>query len=184
MLVSARWERSEYRGVPLRYWCGRLRFWDVERVSRRAIAMRPGVRGKIASTLAEGTPVVAVVDMPPRLAPRGQRRVRVLGRDLSMPDGIFALAREAGVPLVPYWQEFDFERGTRRFCIGEPIVPRDLAQTTQRFAAMLDERVRTTPEAWYFWPEMPQWIADAGKLDAPGDADSGTPDRAAAQLSP
>lgn len=170
MIVSARWERSDFRGVPLRYWCGRMRYFDMERLGRCRVAMRPGVKDKIASTLAAGIPVIAVIDMPPRMAPRGQRRVRVLGQEISLPDGMFALAREAGVPVVPYWQEFDFERGTRRFCIGEPIHPRDLAQTTRDFAAMLDQRLRTTPEAWYFWPEMPQWIVDAAKLDAADEA--------------
>ena len=49
MIVSARWERSDFRGVPLRYWCGRMRYFDMERLGRCRVAMRPGVKDKIAS---------------------------------------------------------------------------------------------------------------------------------------
>src|SRR5690606_14972010 len=36
VLVSARWDRSDYRGVPIRYWFGRLRAYEIERICRHA----------------------------------------------------------------------------------------------------------------------------------------------------
>lgn len=164
MLVSARWDRGDYKGVPLRYWYGRWRGRDVERLGRRPLAMRPGVREKLIGSLASGTPVVGVIDMPPRMAPRGQHPVRLLDRDVSFPDGLLAIAREVNVPLVPYWVEFDLQTCTRRFCIGEPLDPNDVGGTLQTLADILDRQIRRTPEAWYFWPEFPTWIADAQAL--------------------
>lgn len=170
MLVSARWDREQYRGLPLRYWYGRLRGWDVARVSGCPVAVRPGVRGTLAAALAASKPVVGVIDMPPRLAPRGQRKVRLLGRDASFPDGLLTLAGEAGIPIVPYWMEFDFARGTRRFCIGTPLDPNDGPATLQALADILDRQIRAAPSAWFFWPEWPGWI---GGADAPPAASGG-----------
>jgi hypothetical protein len=161
LLVSGRWDRRDYKGVPLRYWYGRLRGRDVERLGRRPVAMRPGVREKLVASLTAGTPVVGVIDMPPRLAPRGQKPVRLLDRDVSFPDGLLAIAAEVKVPLVPYWVEFDIEHCTRRFCIGQPLDPDDVDATLQKLADILDRQIRRTPEAWYFWPELPTWIEDA-----------------------
>ncbi len=163
VLVAARWERADYRGLPLRYWYGRLRAWDVERISGQPIAFRPGVRDRLAAALASGTPVVGVIDMPPRLAPRGQRRVRLLDHDICFPDGLLVLARAAGVPLVPDWVEFDLQNCTRRFCIGEPLDPNDASGTLQVLADILDRQIRRTPGAWFFWPEWPAWVSAAAQ---------------------
>lgn len=158
-LVSARWDRADYPGLPLRYWYGRLRGGDVERLSGRPVVFRPGARAKLARSLDEGAAVVSVLDMPPRLAPRGQKPVRLLGRDACFPDGTLDLAVAAGVPVVPYWMEFDLDAGVRRFVIGEPLDPSDPA-TLQTLADILDRAIRLTPSAWFFWPEWPRWIGD------------------------
>lgn len=164
MFVSARWDRRDYAGMPLRYWYGCLRGWDIARLGASPIAFRPGAKETITHALAAGTAIVAMIDIPPRLAPRGQRRVRLLGREVSLPTGLLALAQEAGVPVVPYWSELDLARGTRRVCIGAPLDPADDA-TLQTFADLLDAQIRRMPEAWHFWPEWPRWIADAQCLD-------------------
>ena len=159
-LVSARFDRSDYRGLPLRYWQGRLRASQVKRQSGYPMAFRPGVKEQLARALAAGVAVVGVIDMPPRLAPRGQRPVRLLDHDACFPDGMLALAREAKLPVVPYWVEFDLERCTRRFCIGQALDPADTQNTLQALADVLDRQIRRTPSAWLFWREWPAWIAD------------------------
>jgi len=164
MFVSARWDRRDYAGVPLRYWYGRLRGWDIARLGASPIAFRPGARETIMNALAAGTTIVAMIDIPPRLAPRGQRRVRLLGREASLPTGLLALAREACVPVVPYWSELDLENGTRRVRIGAPLDPADDA-TLQVFADLLDAQLRRMPEAWHLWPEWPCWVEDARRLE-------------------
>lgn len=160
MLVSARWSRADFPGLPLRYAYGRLRGNDVERLSGCPIAYRPGAKARLADTLHQGKVVVGVIDMPPRLAPRGQQPVRLLGVDASFPVGLLELARTANAPIVPYWMEYDFDTGTRRSVIGTPLDP-GAPGTLQALADLLDRAIRQTPEAWFFWPEWPQWIADA-----------------------
>jgi hypothetical protein len=161
MVISIRWSRDEYAGLPMRYWYGRLRYWDMARLGRRPIAYRPGIKQMLGQTLADGAAVVGLIDLPPRMAPRGQRSVRMLDLDVSLPDGVVALARDAGVPIVPYWMEFDADMYQRRFCIGNPIDPSDTDAALQSLADILDRQIRVAPQAWFFWPELPQWIADA-----------------------
>lgn len=167
MTVSIRWDRDEYRTHPVRYWYGRLRYRDMQRLGRQPIAYRPGVKPMISRALAGGAAVLNLIDLPPRMAPRGQVPVRFLDLDLSFTDGAIALAREAGVPVVPFWVEFDTDLRTRRFNIGEPLDLRDEPVALQRLADILDRQIRQLPEGWFFWPELPRWIEDAGRLREP-----------------
>jgi phosphatidylinositol dimannoside acyltransferase len=164
MTIATNFDRSEYQKHPVRYWYGCLRFWDMSRVGRRPIAYRPGIKPMLNKALTEGAGVLGLVDLPPRLAPRGQRHVRFLDQDLSLPDGIVKVAQEAGVPVVPFWVEFDAEFYTRRFCIGEALDPNDVDGTLGALAKILDRQIRSAPEAWFFWPELPRWIEDAKHL--------------------
>ncbi len=161
MFVSARFDRSDFRKMPLRYWYGKLRGWDLERLGRTRMAVRPDVSEKLSNALANDVSIVALMDVPPRLAPRGQHHVRLLDQDVSLPDGLLKIAQNAGVPIVPYWIEFDLPRGTRRFCIGDALDPNDVPHTLQTLADILDRQIRRTPEAWFFWPELRPWIEDA-----------------------
>lgn len=159
-LVSARWSRSDFPGVPVRYAYGRLRGGEAARLSSNDVIYRPGVRDQLGAVLANGDVVVSVLDMPPRLAPRGQKPVRLLGQPVSFPDGTLELARNAGVPLVPFWTTTDFCTGVRQFIIGDPIDPHD-AGALQQLATTLDRIITEQPSCWYFWPELDRWIEDA-----------------------
>jgi len=164
VLVAARFERGDFERHPLRYRYGAARFAEVERISGEAIAYRPGVRARLLDALARGVPVVSVLDMPPRLAPRGQRPVRLLDHLASFPDGSLVLARDAGVPVVPFWVEVDLSSGLRTLVIGEPIAPEPIDAALGALADILDRLIRMQPAAWLFWGELPRWIADAQQL--------------------
>jgi len=166
VLVAARFERDDFAHHPVRYRYGAARFAEVERISGKANAYRPGVRERLLDALARGVPVVSVLDMPPRLAPRGQRPVTLLDRPASFPDGSLVLARDAGVPIVPYWVEVDFASGLRTLVIGEPIEPEPIEAALDVLAAILDRLIRVQPAAWLFWNELPTWIADAQRLQS------------------
>jgi hypothetical protein len=170
-LIAARWSREEHSRYPLRYRYGRLRGADTARLSGMPVAYRPGVAEQLARVLSAGNVVVGVIDMPPRLAPRGQHRVRVLDCDISLPDGTIKLAQKFGIPLVPYWTEIDLENGTRVFRIGTPIDPTDESAALRTLAGLLDQQIRGCPPSWHFWSELPQWIVDASAIRAaPGQA--------------
>jgi lauroyl/myristoyl acyltransferase len=89
----------------------------------------------------------------------------MLGRDVSWPVGLLDIASQAGVPIVPYWIEFDLERGTRVLAIGEPLDPAG-EDTLQALADLLDEQIRRTPSAWMLWSEWRHWM-DAGTDTVP-----------------
>ncbi len=161
--LYAKRDRADYRGLPVRYWYGSLRIGDVERVSGRAGVFRPHIR-KLLDALRDGVPVTALADIPPRLAEQGQRPVRMLDRDLTLPEGLVKLARSRGVPLVPFWTEFDLARGTRTLVIGEAIDSSDVEAALVTLADTLDARIRAFPAAWMFWAELPRWIEDARML--------------------
>ena len=165
-LIAARWDKREHDQYPLRYRYGRVRGADVERTGGMPVAYRPGVAEQLERVMAAKQVVVGVMDMPPRLAPRGQQPVRVLDCDISLPDGTVRLAKKFGVPIVPYWTEIDLAQGTRRFCIGAAMAADDEHAVLAELARLLDARIRDCPESWHFWPELPQWIDDARPLHA------------------
>ena len=172
ILVAARFERGDFVHHPVRYRYGAERFAEVERISGEPVAFRPGVRARLLDALGRGVPFVSVLDMPPRLAPRGQRPVRLLDRCASFPDGSVQLAREAGVPIVPFWVEIDLERGLRTLVIGDPIDPEPVDAALAALASILDRLIRAQPAAWLFWNEWPGWQRDAAGLrGADGSAD-------------
>lgn len=162
VLVSARWDRKDFPGLPLRYWYGRLRAHEVSRMCGHATIFRPNARQKLDKAIGQGVSMVGVIDMPPRLAPRGHRPVRMLDQNVSWPAGVLDIAIAAGVPVVPYWIEFDLDKGVRTLAIGAPLDPGG-SDTLQTLADLLDAQIRATPAAWLLWSEWRGWIADSGK---------------------
>ena len=98
--------------------------------------------------------VVALQGDRPRSGGRAAE-LRLFGRPFPLPVGPAALARAAGVPIVPV---FVFREGRRHYrcLIRSPIrVPqtgdrqRDLEQALERFAADLEAAIRREPHQWF-----------------------------------
>jgi hypothetical protein len=171
--LSARFEREAFPSRPRLYRYGMRRLAEVERLCGAPVTYRPGASDALLDALDRGVSVIGLIDIPPRLAPRGQRPVTLLGHSASLPDGLLRLADKAGVPIVPCWVEIDFETGRRRVVIGEARAPAPFDATLADFAATLDRLVRHAPAAWMFWREWPGWIGDASRLKTAG-SESGT----------
>ena len=88
--------------------------------------------------------------------------MRLFGRPFPLPVGPVALARAAGVPLVPV---FVFREGRRRYrCeIRPPIAvppaaesPGGVDEALHRFAAELERAIASEPHQWFcfrrLWP--------------------------------
>jgi hypothetical protein len=166
--LSARFEREAFARRPLLHRYGMRRLAEVERIGGEPITYRPGARRSMLDTLARGVPVVGLIDVPPRLAARGQHPVRLLGQPASLPDGLLRLAEEAQVPIVPCWVEIDFASGRRRVVIGEATPPGPAEAVLAELAALLDRLVRAQPAAWMFWQEWRDWLRDAVPLHGSG----------------
>ncbi|MET0231073.1 MAG: hypothetical protein ABW186_09105 [Rhodanobacteraceae bacterium] len=170
--VSARFERDAFEARPMLHRYGERRLAEVERLTGAPITFRPGARTTLLDALARGISVIGLVDVPPRLASRGQRPVELLGRPASLPDGLLTLASEARVPIVPCWVEIDFATGRRRVVIGEARAPGPFDAALAELAGMLDRLIRASPAAWTFWREWHAWLADAAALHVRGSADA------------
>ena len=166
MFLSGRFERDAFEARPLLHRYGMERLAEVERITGAPIAYRPGARETLLDALANGISVIGLIDVPPRLAPRGQRPVELLGRPASLPDGLLQLAADAAVPIVPCWVELDFASGRRRAVIGKAQAPAPFDATLAALAATLDGLIRRSPAQWMFWREWPGWIEDAAPLRA------------------
>ncbi len=84
----------------------------------------------------------------------------LFGRPIALPTGPAALARTAGVPLLPV---FAIREGRRRCRVifGPPVtVPRtqdrtaDFASAMGRVAAEVERAVRRAPHQWFVWREL------------------------------
>lgn len=176
-LVSARFEREALKSQPVLVRYGERRLAEVERICGEPIAYRPGARAALLGALQRGMPIIGVMDMPPRLAPNGQRPVSFLGRRASLPEGVLTLAAEMRVPIVPCWVELDFESGRRRVVIGEARAAEPIDDALADIAGMLDRLLRKEPAGWTFWREWEAWMQDAAHLygDTGTDSRSGPP---------
>jgi len=98
--------------------------------------------------------VVALQGDRPRSGGRTSE-VSLFGRVFHLPIGPAALARAAGVPVVPV---FVFREGRLRYrCVIRPAIQvaqsadrrRDLGEALERFAADLEEAIRCDPYQWF-----------------------------------
>jgi len=171
-LVSARFEREALASRPVLVRYGERRLAEVERICGEPIAYRPGARAALLGALQRGMPIIGVMDMPPRLAPNGQRPVEFLGQRASLPDGVLTLAAEMRVPIVPCWVELDFASGRRRVVIAEARPAEPIDDALAEIARLLDRLLRKEPAGWTFWREWRAWIDDAAPLYAPRSPDA------------
>jgi len=119
----------------------------------------PGLGVLLLQALGRGD-VVALQGDRPRAGGRALP-VTLFGRAYGLPEGPPALARAAGVPLLP---AYTLREGRRRYCVlfGQPIeVPRgpdrraDLAAAAAAIAASVEEAIRRAPHQWFCF--APLW---------------------------
>lgn len=109
--------------------------------------------------------VVALQGDRPRAGGRAAP-VPLFGRPFPLPVGPAALARAAGVPIVPV---FVFREGRRHYrCVLRPPIrvvqtgdrQRDLQEALERFAADLEAAIRREPHQWFCFRKV--WRTQTG----------------------
>ncbi|MCA8957903.1 MAG: lysophospholipid acyltransferase family protein [Planctomycetes bacterium] len=122
--------------------------------------------------LRRGEVVAATCDQPREGQP--YETADMFGRQTPMSPGLVALARAAGVPMVPV---FAMRLGRLRYrvIVREPVrVPRtedrtgDVRRGLQALADQLEWAIRESPHSWNCW--WPRWstLASAGREEDPG----------------
>lgn len=117
---------------------------------------------KLADILKTGVSICGLMDTPVR---PGQRFVLapLFGRQIKMPTGLLRLAQEAGVPVVIFSVTPDLRSGKRVLRIEVPM-PVENAESMSTIARSVtqhfEERIKSLPAAWYFWPQFSQLSGD------------------------
>jgi len=111
--------------------------------------------------------IVALQGDRPRAGGR-TAEVSLFGRPFHLPIGPAALARAAGVPLVPV---FVFRRGRLSYrCVVRPPIHvaqgpdrrQDLGEALERFAADLESAIRLDPHQWFCFRSL--WRSERGRI--------------------
>ena len=114
-----------------------------------------------------GGEIVALQGDRPRAGGR-TAEVSLFGRPFHLPLGPAALARAAGVPLVPV---FVFRQGRLRYrCVVRPPIHvaqgsdrrRDLGEALERFAIDLEAAIRRDPHQWFCFRSL--WRGESGRM--------------------
>ncbi|MGE5171585.1 MAG: hypothetical protein ACM3JC_14580 [Rudaea sp.] len=158
--VSAPIDTAQWREEPLRLAFARWRQRRVASAGGAPVIYVGGSVEKIRAALREGTSVLALIDVPE--ATTSPVRVRLLGHDVWLPDGILRIAAAEGVPLIGFVGSFDARTGARRLCFTR--LPGDPDTALDALTALLEGALRDDPAGWHFWSQWPRFRAAA----APG----------------
>jgi len=118
---------------------------------------------KLADVLKSGVSICGLMDTPVRT---GQRFVlaSLFGRPIKMPTGLLRLAQGAGVPVVIFSVTPDLRSGKRVLRIEAPLPvenPESMITIAKTVTQHFEERIKSLPAAWYFWPQFSQLSGDA-----------------------
>lgn len=131
-----------------------------DRVLTHFVGEDPQLGVQMLRALRHGDLVMLAGDRP-RAGSRTQR-VLLAGRACELPEGPLALARAAGVPILPL---FVFRTGRRRYrCVARPLIHvadsddrrADLQGAAQRLAVEIEWAIREAPHQWSRWEVV--WV--------------------------
>lgn len=114
---------------------------------------------KVLGALRANEAVLAAIDVPPMGA--ASETVEFLGQRISVPRAMYRLAVERELPALIFLCGLDFATGRRQLEVHPLGVPRDVTQLAQQVFSLLDEKVRSAPDAWHFWGSFEHFKAEA-----------------------
>ena len=158
---------SWLRARPVTRLIMRFRRWCHERLTGAAVIYTGGARNRAAAALAAGESIVALIDVPHGLT-RGWVPMRLFGQALAVQTGMIALARELGVPVVPFLTGVGTGR-ERRLRIGPSLVAGSAEQVAAAAADWLAAAAAEDPAAWQLWPQLPEFAAAVQSLPPAGE---------------
>jgi hypothetical protein len=160
-IVSNHIVRKDYPGQVVRYWYGRIRMAEAQRIGRSPLIFTGGgvrrmsVR-RMLSVIGDGTSVMALIDLPLGGAGRGLP-VRFLGRSARFPSGLTRMAFVKGIPVLTFRVGLDRTTGARLLRINGPLCMSSEQAIMDRIGRDFDEALRTDAAAWHFWALIDQF---------------------------
>lgn len=147
--------------LDLRARYGQLRNWEVQRATAEAVIYLGGARDKIRDHLRSGGAIVALVDVPRNQTPESLE-VTVLGRETSLPRGLFALSSEESIPMIPFVFVLDCETGSRRLEILPALAGADEKTLANEAARIFGNLLERDSAAWHRWPDASYFFPAKG----------------------
>lgn len=114
---------------------------------------------KVVAALRANEAVLAAIDVPPMGA--ASETVDFLDRRISVPRAMYRLAVERELPAVIFLCGLDFATGRRKLEVHPLGVPGEVTQLAQQVFNLLDEKVRSAPDAWHFWGSFEHFAPEA-----------------------
>ncbi len=136
-------------------WRGRyahLRNRAVERACGEPVIYLGGAKARIREHLTGGGVLVGLLDVPRCQTPESLP-VTVRGRETSLPRGLFALAMELGLPMVPFVFRLNAETGQRQLDIKTALAAGSEEALAQQAASLFEGLLAEDSAAWHRWPD-------------------------------
>jgi hypothetical protein len=140
--------------LDLRARYARLRNREVARASGEPVIYLGGAKSRIRAHLAQGGVLVGLLDVPASQTPQ-VLPVRMLGRDSAFPRGIFDLAQESQLPIVPFLFGLDPVSGRRQLQIHGPLSGSGPQAWAEAAADAFTRALENDSPAWHRWPDAP-----------------------------
>lgn len=145
------------RRLDLRSVYGHMRHRMIANAAGRALVYR----GSAAATLRElfdaGEVGFGLADIPTNRD--DAVKVQLLGRAVRLPQGMFELANDKGVPVFLFWADTDLDTGVRRI-FAQDVTSLPLERQVQEFGKLLDGCLKRDPAGWRFWPIADQFFSE------------------------
>ncbi len=100
--LSVPMRRGDYPGRPLQFLFESARNFIASRLGSASITYASDAFRQLDELLASGQSIVGMLDVP-EVSPKYRRRSRWLGREISLPSGLVALARQRQVPILAFY---------------------------------------------------------------------------------
>ena len=100
--MSIPMRRQDYPGRPLMYWFECARNFIAARLGNASVTYSADSYAQLKALLAAGHSIIGMLDVP-GVSPKYRRTVDLLGRVISLPTGLTALAREQNVPILAFY---------------------------------------------------------------------------------
>ena len=154
-VLSNHIDPREFAGQTVRYWYGRIRMAEAQRIAGSpniytgGSVKRMSVR-RILSVIGDGVNVLALIDVPLRGEGQGLP-VKFLGRSARFPNGLTRIAFAKRIPMLTFRVGLDQLSGARLLRIDGPIRTDSEQALMDRIGYEFDKALHSDATAWHFW---------------------------------
>ncbi|MCB1886656.1 MAG: hypothetical protein KDH20_03515 [Rhodocyclaceae bacterium] len=100
--LSIPMRREDYPGRPLLFLFESARNFVASRLGTASVTYASNAFDQLATLLTQGQSIVGMLDVP-GVSPKYRRRADLLGREISLPTGLIALAAQRQVPILAFY---------------------------------------------------------------------------------